>query len=370
MFSLEMIPFYMYPEFTPIGELVGAGDPETEEWRYYQRDGNNLVRQTTNSAAEITLAWAYSPDGAVLIGAKGPVTNLGCGDIYDWSTGLVYKDGRYFDPTLGIWLTILPLMLLWGAWQPLKQRQKRRAKDRIFLNLILVVLASGLFGCRPGEDPPPTPCPENTPISPQSKPSILVFSGSWGDPERINEPGPSPESQIPHFTEVATEAVPYPGSKKAQADNANDYDGDLLIIGYSSGADSALIYADKYMRMNPNKSERWEIIGMALLGPTMTGRMDDLGEQFLDDPWEDHGIMHWERILDELLIGQTNIYLLNDSRRRASFMDYNAPPSARGILKKEHRPRQQHFQPGTSGTGTNNSIAFRDEVLNWFGVTP
>ena len=74
-----------------IGELVDAGDPETEEWRYYHRDGNNLVRQTTNSAAEITLAWAYSPDGAVLTGAKGPVTNLGCDDIYDWSTGLVYK---------------------------------------------------------------------------------------------------------------------------------------------------------------------------------------------------------------------------------------------------------------------------------------
>jgi hypothetical protein len=27
-----------------IGELVDAGDPETEEWRYYHRDGNNLAR--------------------------------------------------------------------------------------------------------------------------------------------------------------------------------------------------------------------------------------------------------------------------------------------------------------------------------------
>jgi hypothetical protein len=45
------------------------------------------VRQTTNSEAKITLAWAYSPDGAVLFGDKGPVTNLGCGDIYDWSRG-------------------------------------------------------------------------------------------------------------------------------------------------------------------------------------------------------------------------------------------------------------------------------------------
>jgi hypothetical protein len=98
-----------------IGELVDDGEAETEEWRYYHRDGNQLVRQTTNSQAEITLAWAYSPDGAVLFGDKGPVTNLGCGDIYDWSTGLIYKNGRYFDPTLGIWLALAPLVI-GGGW--------------------------------------------------------------------------------------------------------------------------------------------------------------------------------------------------------------------------------------------------------------
>lgn len=80
------------------------------ERRYYQRAGNSavgsgLVRQTTNSDAEITLAWAYSPDGAALSGDKGPVVNLGCGPFYDWSTELIYKDGRYFDPTPGQWLT-------------------------------------------------------------------------------------------------------------------------------------------------------------------------------------------------------------------------------------------------------------------------
>jgi YD repeat-containing protein len=85
-----------------IGEQVDAGKPEKAEWRYYYRDGNpltgsGLVRQTTNSAAKITLAWACSPEGAVLIGEKGSVTNLGCGDIYDWSTGLIYEGGRYFD---------------------------------------------------------------------------------------------------------------------------------------------------------------------------------------------------------------------------------------------------------------------------------
>ena len=128
-----------------IGELVDADDPETEEWRYYQRDGRNLVRQTTNSAAEITLAWAYSPDGAVLIGKKGPVTNLGCGDIYDWSTGLVYKNGRYFDPTLGIWLTLAPYIV----WQKYKlgkrggkSRRKRHGREQVFLALLFLLVVA------------------------------------------------------------------------------------------------------------------------------------------------------------------------------------------------------------------------------------
>jgi subtilisin family serine protease len=92
-----------------------TGSPLTENGATISATATKLVRQTTNSQAEITLAWAYSPDGAVLFGDKGPVTNLGCGDIYDWSTGLIYKDGRYFDPTLGIWLALAPLVI-GGGW--------------------------------------------------------------------------------------------------------------------------------------------------------------------------------------------------------------------------------------------------------------
>jgi hypothetical protein len=151
---------------------VDAGEPATEEWRYYQRDGNpsagsGLVRQTTNNQAEITLAWAYSPDGAVLIGAKGPVTNLGCGDIYDWSTGLVYKNGRYFDPNLGIWLTLAPFVV----WQKYKlgkrgrkSRRKRHGREQLFLALLfLLVVALTLVGCDPNAQPNPTETPTCTP---------------------------------------------------------------------------------------------------------------------------------------------------------------------------------------------------------------
>ncbi|NIT61333.1 MAG: hypothetical protein GWN00_35545, partial [Aliifodinibius sp.] len=47
-----------------------------EEWRFYQRDGNNMVRQTTNDTAKVTLAWTYTPQGMVLVGEEGPVTYL------------------------------------------------------------------------------------------------------------------------------------------------------------------------------------------------------------------------------------------------------------------------------------------------------
>jgi YD repeat-containing protein len=144
-----------------IGELVDADEPETEEWRYYQQDGNNLLRQTTNSQAEITLAWAYSPDGAVLFGEKGPVTNLGCGSgaVYDWSTGLVFKNGRYFDPTLGMWLTLIPMMI-WQFWV-----RKRRHKSQWFLALVFFIsIMFSLASCIPS-DPCYIPAPNRNPYA-------------------------------------------------------------------------------------------------------------------------------------------------------------------------------------------------------------
>lgn len=102
-----------------LGEQVDADEPETEEWRYYQRDAKNLVRQTSDQDREVTYAWTYSPTGGVLLGEKGPVTYLDCGDnaIYDWSTGLIFKHGRYFDPDNGLWITLSGIVI-WQAWPP------------------------------------------------------------------------------------------------------------------------------------------------------------------------------------------------------------------------------------------------------------
>lgn len=135
-----------------IGELVDADEPESE-WRYYHQDGNHLVRQTTNIAATVTLAWAYSPEGAVVLGEKGPVTNLGCGAIYDWSTGLIFKKGRYFDPNTGIWLTLGGFVIHQVERSSRsKQRKYSKGKKRVYLLFFLLLLALALSSCGGGID--------------------------------------------------------------------------------------------------------------------------------------------------------------------------------------------------------------------------
>jgi hypothetical protein len=69
----------------------------------------------------------------VLEGPDGPVSHLVCGGVYDGSTGLVYRDGRYFDPMLGIWLALTPLLVM----------RRRRGKHPWVLLLCLGLFAGG-----------------------------------------------------------------------------------------------------------------------------------------------------------------------------------------------------------------------------------
>jgi YD repeat-containing protein len=149
-----------------IAEVVDEGTVD-EEWRYYQRDGNHMVRQTTNETADVTLAWTYTPEGMVLVGEEGPVTYLDCGTggIYDWSTGLIFKDGRFFDPTTGIWITLSGVVVYYKVGQARDRRRKSRKgkKRRLLLLLLLIIVAMALAGCGGDSgDATPTPeCPED-----------------------------------------------------------------------------------------------------------------------------------------------------------------------------------------------------------------
>jgi YD repeat-containing protein len=123
-----------------LGEQATDNATAGRTWRYYQRDGEGLVRQTTDQTATITLAWTFSPDGGVVLGEEGPVTHLGCEDdaVYDWSTGLIFKNGRYFDPELGIWL-LGPLMVVFGLWRPRRRRKGRKGTHRNHFFTLLIV---------------------------------------------------------------------------------------------------------------------------------------------------------------------------------------------------------------------------------------
>ena len=75
------------------------------------------------------------------------MSHLICGGVYDWSTGLIYKNGQYFDPNLGIWLALTPLMLI-QAW-----KKRKRGRYQWILLLCVGLLALGvLAGC--GKDVP------------------------------------------------------------------------------------------------------------------------------------------------------------------------------------------------------------------------
>ncbi len=136
-----------------LGEYVTDNATNDTKWRYYLRDGSNLVRQTTNQTATITLAWAFSPNGGIILGEDNGVSHLSCkGDgVYDWSTGLIFKNGKYFDPSLDIWL-IAPVLFIWPAQQYRKRRKglNRNRKLQLFsiplLLLIVFVAIGGIYG--------------------------------------------------------------------------------------------------------------------------------------------------------------------------------------------------------------------------------
>ncbi len=376
-----------------LAEHIHADKPDAEKWHYYHRDRKTLVRQTTNSQAAVTLVWTYSPEGAVLLGREGPVTHLGCGDnaIYDFSTGLIFKRGNYFDPNTGIWLSLGGVVIWNGTQSYRRNRHHRRRHKKWLILLILLLILLLLTGCAndgtvtptptctptpfpgipwtptftptwlPTIGPPHTPTPVPTDDPPTPLPSAtIVFGGSDG--VNIRNHGPDPAEQIPVWNEIGDLVVPYPGSKTGQAGavNINDYkEKNLVLIGYSSGADSTLLFANMYYEHQTGNNYSGRITDMVLLATTMT---DDAG--IIDN--------EWPNILNRLLQWGTDIYILQDE---ANYGDrpanYNAPPSASGTFFFDSRPLQGHWRtehlenPPRPGTGTNNDTEYRNYVLNW-----
>jgi hypothetical protein len=123
-------------------------------------DGIGYVRQGADAQGQAVSSWLFDPDGAVLEGPQGPVSHLICGGVYDWSTGLIFRDGRYFDPTLGIWLALAPLVVV-QSWQG-RRRKRRRGMPWYVLVLVIVSVGGMVTAC--GGNGGGTPTPACVPI--------------------------------------------------------------------------------------------------------------------------------------------------------------------------------------------------------------
>lgn len=242
-----------------------------------------------------------------------------------------------------------------------------------------------LSGCRPqptcdvftpssGGNPLESGLPYTTPDL-SDVPEVLLFGGTYGDASRPG-PGFDPgnpdydptlpnealEATLPHLSTHATALFPYPGSKRGQAENARPYHSkDVIIIGYSGGADAALFYAYDYMNENPSHMTNWNIKGLALLGPTFTGTMSD-GTIIGDNPSRS------TNILDRLLLGGTSIYWLDDAfSRHDLFRSYSPPSSISGYLKKSYRPDLAHHN-SDKVPATNTDPGVANDIFAWFGL--
>jgi hypothetical protein len=134
-------------------ECLGQYDGE---WLYYLDDATGYVRQGTDDQGAVVSAWLFDPDGLVLEGPEGPVSRLMCRGMYDWSTGLIYKDQRYFDPTLGIWLALAPLVVI-QSWRG------RKRKRSWYPWYVVVICVMGVGGMLVGCTGTPTGTTTNTP---------------------------------------------------------------------------------------------------------------------------------------------------------------------------------------------------------------
>jgi peptidoglycan/xylan/chitin deacetylase (PgdA/CDA1 family) len=178
------------------------GESRDDEWLYYLNDGIGYVRQGADAQGQAVSSWLFDPDGVVLEGPQGPVSHLICGGVYDWSTGLIHRDGRYFDPMLGIWLALAPLVVV-QSWKG-RKRKRRRGMPWYVLVLVIVGVGSGaLTAC--GSDPTSTPggdIPTPTADSDQDFCHPIYLPIAYAGP-------PQPESSQGESSEASSSKVVY-----------------------------------------------------------------------------------------------------------------------------------------------------------------
>ena len=211
-------------------------------------------------------------------------------------------------------------------------------------------------------------------------PIIIFFAGCSGD---TSHTGPEPKDQAIVWYEIADVSIQYYGDigldNKAEKINDNykyksgqisqlgdmsKYANSLLyVIGYSAGADAALMFAYKFLQHTKLNDTNGFIQELAILGPTMTGGLPVIeGSSYSGDLSS-----CYTDFLDELLLDGTDIYVLDDEAGGGNdTYGYKAPDGATGFFEHVSETSRTHFAGSGYGSGTNNDPALRDTVLDWF----
>jgi RHS repeat-associated protein len=166
-------------------------------------------------------------------------------------------------------------------------------------------------------------------------------------------------AQAPTWTNFADYILEYPGSKSLHANNGlalqlplgTNIDG----FGFSGGADSLLIYADRL-----NRQDNVKLRSIALLGPTLSGTTETGSLQA-------NQYQEAKRILTEQLQEGVNVLIVNDSAGDDPSQEwYNnfVPPNSTANYCYVLLPNLLHYD-GAGTNGTNNSPEFLALVDAW-----
>lgn len=219
--------------------LFGLGEYDGAAWQYYLGDAQFSVRQLVDGVGGIAFSRTYGPFGDVLHQAGDGSSVFGFAASQGGSGGLLYIDGRYFDPNTGRFLSpesdnfdprrpgtlngyVLafflanPGGLFFGPLIVWSWRKRKGGRGSSTSLLILgLLLTIGMVSCQEDEDStstlpspiPPPPMPSITPPSPTGTPTSTSAPPPSPTPPGTATQIPIPECPTPLMTSPATNVI-------------------------------------------------------------------------------------------------------------------------------------------------------------------
>lgn len=225
----------------------------------------------------------------------------------------------------------------------------------------------------------------------EGNPIIIIMGGSWGDNDKefsIYDRGPSPYAQIPAWINAVDATgldyivVPYPGTIGGKNTNPQDAptlygkynqsvnafqeinqrieDGaitkttPIIILGYSSGADTPLMFTHDYQG-------ELNISSIVLLGPTLSGGHPNYPVASGEASWLEQE--YKLEILRTLVYG-TDVIVIDDTGNHADVRE--------AFLRIDDligqfsycRVQLEHYDKDMEGDGTNNNENLIIDIIN------